>query len=152
MPSVSSLPTDYARSQSKRHVAESIFRKMGRKAFLRVAGKSSSSNNHQLREISGIFSGNCTAKTLSCQNSAIRNLFGFLGLPETGISQKLLNEVIRARVGSSFRDTGRLIESNENQLICALFDKQIEAVLHDVASMRALDAIQNWYPTLCRDF
>jgi hypothetical protein len=80
------------------------------------------------------------------------DLFGFLGLPETGISQKLLNEVIRARVGSSFRDTGRLIESNENQLICALFDKQIEAVLHDVASMRALDTIQNWYPTLCRDF
>ena len=61
-------------------------------------------------------------------------------------------KVIRARVGSSFRDTGRLIESNENQLIRALFDKQIEAVLHDVASMRALDTIQNWYPTLCRDF
>ena len=79
-------------------------------------------------------------------------IFGFLGLPEAGINQMLLNEVIGARVGSSFRDTGRVIDSNENQLFCALIDKQIGAVLHDFASMRAADSIRDWYPTLCRDF
>jgi len=85
-------------------------------------------------------------------DTVLNDLFGFLGLPEAGISQKLLDEVMQARVGSSFRDKGRLIDCNENQLICALIDKQIVAVLHDFASMRAADSIRDWYPTLCRDF
>jgi hypothetical protein len=79
---------------------------------------------------------------------ALQEIIAWLGLPLSGLDQRLVSRVRAARVGSSLDDAGRKVSPKEERHVLGEFDARFGPVLASPKWVRAAQELRRRYPDM----